>query len=198
MQVTISIAKELRVRHERSTASIRHWCARAATGSSVIRVFAPRTKELLLRELINVPIEEMAHLKSRAEFELWFEQQLELVATAIAKLNKSNKRVQPGLKWGHSAKVLSLYLRDVLLHSRFFSDDVVARVKPWLFVPVDSRVINRLKELGFRTPFRQIREIATREQFYVVQNCLVAGCDPGMARVVFDDVWADRGANSPS
>lgn len=192
MSANDSIAKELRLRHSRTRESVRHWCARAATGSSVVRVFERETKEDLLQTLLTVPIEAMLDMAGRNDFEEWFEDQLERVARAISRRNKTNPRVNPGLKWGHAAKVLSLYLRDVVLHSRFFTDSEVARIAPWLFVPVDSRVMERLTGLGVHLPFKQIRQIASKDAFYRVQNLLANSCDPGIARVVFDDVWADR------
>jgi hypothetical protein len=192
MTATPSIASELTLRHSRTRDSVRHWCARAATGSSVIRVFERGTKEDLLRTLLRVPIEAMPHIAGPRQFEEWFEGQLERLARVISSRNKANPRVNPGLKWGHAAKVLALYLRDVVLHSRFFTDAEVERVAPWLFVPVDSKVMERLSNLGVELPFTQIREIATKADFYVVQNLLADSCAPGIARVVFDDVWADR------
>jgi hypothetical protein len=134
----------------------------------------------------------MPHIAGPRQFEEWFEGQLERLARVISSRNKANSRVNPGLKWGHAAKVLALYLRDVVLHSRFFTDAEVERVAPWLFVPVDSKVMERLSNLGVELPFTQIREIATKADFYVVQKLLADSCAPGIARVVFDDVWADR------
>ncbi len=186
------VARELRLRHGRSSNAVRHWCARAATGSSVIRVFASDTKPPLLQGLVVVPVEEMAGLRTREEFESWFEARLHEVAETLQEKNRLNSRVQPGLTWGHTAKVLAIYIRAIVLHSRFFPDDIVARVKPWLFVPVDNIVIKRLETCGVRTPFRKIREIASRADFYFVQNLLAERCDAGIARVVFDDGWADR------
>ncbi len=171
---------------------MRHWCARAATGSSVIRVFLKETKAPLLQALIKVSVEEIATLRTKEGFERWFETQLRKVAATIQEKNRHNERVQPGLMWGHTAKILAIYVRAVVLHSRFFEDDIVARVKPWLFVPVDRIVIKMLATCGVRTPFRKIKEIATKADFYFVQNLLADRCDPGIARVVFDDGWADR------
>ena len=187
-----SIADELSLRHSRTRESVRHWCARAATESSVIRVFEERTKADILATLIKVPIEVITDFRLRSEFEEWFEGQLNQLARAISRRNKTNERVQPGLKWGHAAKVLTLYLRDVVLHSRYFSDDEVSLIAPWLFVPVDSKVMARLRALGVRLPFRTIREIRTKPDFYFVQDLLAGNCADGIARVVFDDVWADR------
>lgn len=165
MNATSAIAGELALRHSRSRVSVRHWCARAATSSSVVRVFAQGTKVDLLRVLLGIPIENLPTLVDRKHFEEWFEKQLARVARTVSARNKTNKRINPGLKWGHSAKVLALYLRDVVLHSRYFSDAEVGRIVPWLFVPVDSKIMERLSDLGVELPFSRIRQIATKADF---------------------------------
>jgi hypothetical protein len=101
-------------------------------------------------------------------------------------------RIRPGLKWGHAAKILSIYLRGLVLHSRYFPDRVVHRVKPWLFVPVDSYTIKNLKRCKIQPPFNYIKDISTRKDFYFTQNVLARHCRRGTARIVFDDGWADR------
>ena len=171
MTVTASIATELSLRHSRTRESIRHWCARAATSSSVVRVFERGTKDELLRALLRVPIKEMPRLGGRHEFEEWFEKQLDRIARAISSRNKANPRVNPGMKWGHAAKVLAIYLREVVLRSRFFNDAEADRIALWLFVPVDSKIIERLSELGVRLPFKQIRQIATKKNFTSCRTC---------------------------
>lgn len=193
MTLNTAVANDLRRRHSRARETSRHWCARAVTGPSVIRVFAKGTKEDLLVALPRVRIDQISELDDRAAFEQWFERQLAMVAKVIARRNSRRASVNPGLKWGHAAKVLALYVRDVVLHTRYFTDEQVARITPWLFVPVDSMVMMRLRELGVRLPFRQIKAIATRKDFYVVQDFLLDSCSSDMARVIFDDLWADRG-----
>ena len=196
MMTNPALARELTLRHRQTRESIRHWCARAVTGPSVIRVFEKGTKDDLMPALLRVPIEQLPALPDRRAFEAWFEKQLEPVAKTLAKRNARRNSVQPGIKWGHAAKILAIYVRDIVLHSRYFEDEEVERLTPWLFVPVDSKVMERLADLGVELPFHKIKEIATRDHFYVVQNLLGANCKSGVARVVFDDVWADRSLNS--
>lgn len=196
MTVTDAITKELLHRHGRAGEAPRYWSARSATGASVIRVFAGDTKPGLLQRLLDLPAEEISSLQSKDEFEQWFEVQLRKISNTLEKRNRTNQRVQPGLKWGHGAKVLAIYLRSLVLHSRYFPDQVVARVTPWLFVPVDGLLIKKLKVFGVKPPFTKIREIATRQDFYFVQNLLAKSCPSGVARVVFDDSWADRDAGT--
>jgi hypothetical protein len=186
------ITEELLRRHHRAHEAQRHWCARNATGPSVIRVFAKGTKTALMDALLRLPVHEIERLDGRAEFERWYEHQLRQVAGSIRKSNPDNQRIRPGIKWGHAAKILSIYLRGLVLHSRYFPDRVVRRVRPWLFVPVDSYTIKNLRSCRVVPPFDRIKDIATREHFYFVQDLLAKRCGRGVARIVFDDSWADR------
>ncbi len=69
---------------------------------------------------------------------------------------------------------MALYVRDLVLSSRYFSDTDAAKVRAFLHVPVDSVVIGRLGKLGVRQPFTKIKEIDTREKFYGVQEALAS------------------------
>ena len=186
------IVEELLFRHRRARQALRHWAARDATGAPLIRVFVPGTKPALLAQLVRLPIDELSALRSKVGFERWYESQLRKVARTLRKSNQRNPRVQPGIMWGHGAKVLSIYIRSLVLHSRYFPDRIASRVKPWLFVPVDSLFIEKLKSCGVKPPYSRIKDIATRRDFYFAQNLLAERCPPRVSRVVFDDSWADR------
>lgn len=180
-----------RIRREHP-AAIRKRIIRACLGGSVIRVFAQGTKPGLVRVLERLPVDDLPTL-DRTAFEAWYSVQLERVARELRKLNAGNPRLQPGLKWGHAAKVLSLYLRDLVSHTRYFDDRTAQRLESWLHVPVDRIVIRRLRNLGVCFDFRGIREIDSQAKFLQVQQCLEAVAAPmGVPRVWFDDNWADR------
>ncbi len=125
---TDPIAKELLLRHHRAREAQRHWSARAATGASVIRVFAQGTRPVLLEKLVQLPVKELGALRSKTAFQDWFEGQLHRVAATLQRNNRTNRRVQPGITWGHGAEILSIYVRSLVLHSRYFSDQVVNRL----------------------------------------------------------------------
>ena len=42
-----------------------------------------------------------------------------------------------GYKWGHATKILTLYIREFVLNSRYFTDAQVQAILPWLYVPID-------------------------------------------------------------
>ena len=166
--------------------------ARVVLGASVMRVFAPDTKAGLMTTLENLPVDELPQVV-KDDFRRWYETQLKKVAAEIRKRNAENSRVQPGLKWGHAAKVLSLYLRDLVEHSRYFTDREAKAIAPLLHVPIDGIVIDRLRALSVTTPCRKIKEIDSAAKFYEFQELLEdAAKRVGVPRIWFDDNWGAR------
>ena len=107
-------------------------------------MFHPGTKGALVDVLANVPIDDLTRLGSDVEFRNWFELQLDGVAETIRDHNwprASGRKNPPGYKWGHATKVLALYLRDVVLYSRYFTEAEVDEVSPWLCCPIDGIVL---------------------------------------------------------
>ena len=172
--------------------ALRKRVAREVLGSSVIRVFAPKTKGDLLEALHRVPVDDLLKI-GKDGFRSWYETQLEHVAGKVRMRNSHNSRVLPGLKWGHSSKVLCLYLRGLVEHTHYFADSQAATIAHWLHAPIDGIVIRRLRKLGVTFSFRQIRAIDSPAKFYEVQDQLEqAAARAGVPRVWFDDIWADR------
>lgn len=170
--------------------------ARVTLGGSVIRVFEPGTKSDLLLALANLPIDDLPDI-SDVEFKHWFECQLAVIAKCINKRNKNNTRVQPGYKWGHATKVLTIYLREMVSHSRYFGDADAQRIEHLLYCPIDRITIASLKAVGHRpTGFERIKEIDTPRKFYGVQELLGRVAKQlDVPRVWFDDGWGDRGGD---
>jgi len=88
----------------------------------------------------------------------WFDIQLDRLARAIKPLNSRNHRIAPGEKWGHATKILTLFVRDLVLKSRYFHDKDAKRIPQFLHAPIDGIVIKRLRKLGVRLPFSKIKE----------------------------------------
>jgi len=167
--------------------------ARSVLGPSVVRVFAAGTKPGLQARLEQIPVDDLKTIVDAEGFRVWYEKQLQSVAIEIRKRNATRARILPGIKWGHSGKVLSLFLRDLVEHCRYFTDAESGRIVPWLHVPVDSLVMKRLKRCGVALPVQQIKKIATAKQFYAIQDCLEEAAQrAGIPRVWFDDNWAKR------
>lgn len=176
-------------------AATRHFTARSCIPASVTRVFAAGTKAALLPVLAAIPVDELPALAEEAAFRTWFERHLDVVAKAILRLNPPEVRpgIHPGYKWGHSSKVLALYLRDLVLYSRYFADADAERIAFWLYCPVDSIVMKRMRELGERPGVFQISGIDSAQRFWHVQDTLgAAAARAGVPRVWFDDNWGDR------
>lgn len=167
--------------------------ARANLGASVARVYARGTKVHLQRALAAIPVDALRRVRGEASFRAWFNRQLGRVAKVIGQTNASNRRIQPGAKWGHGAKVLCLVLRDIVSHSHYFTGSEVARLEPLLYAPLDGVVLRRLRELGYDLPFERLREIDSAAKFHGVQRDLGAAArEAGVPRVWFDDNWGDR------
>jgi hypothetical protein len=176
-------------------AATRHFTARSCIPASVTRVFATGTKAALLPVLAKVPVDELPKLDGEAAFRAWFERQLGLVAATILRLNPPDIRpgIHPGYKWGHASKVLALYLRDLVLYSRYFPDADAQRIASWLYCPIDSIVMKRLRELGEKPGVFLIAGIDSPKKFWHVQDTLgAAAARAGVPRVWFDDNWGDR------
>ena len=173
--------------------ALRNTSARTVLGSSVIRVFQKGTKDQLVNALLRINVDQLNSIKTQNKFQKWFESELSKLARIIKKLNSSNNRIFPGYKWGHSTKVLTLYLRSIVLKQRYFDQEVVERIEALLYVPIDSIVINRIKKLGIKLPFKYIKEIDKKKKFYYVQNLLKEESRKvGVPSVWFDDNWGDR------
>lgn len=172
--------------------ALRRTHARNVLGPSVIRVFKKGTKKELVSHLQEIEIDQLKSIKNQTEFNKWFDDELESLAKVVRRHNHNNKRINPGVKWGHSSKVLCLYCNAMVLFSRYFSDDEATRLSFWLFVPLDGIILRKLESLDYTAPAK-IRLIQTRKDFYRVQNDLgSAASTHQVPRVWFDDYWSDR------
>lgn len=171
----------------------RHFYARAVLGSSVIRVFQKGSKLIMMRALLRLDVASLQNVCNESDFRGLFENQLEYLARSIRRSNRQNSRVKPGLKWGHATKILCLYHRGMVLHSRFFEEHTADRLSDFLFAPIDNIVINRLVKLGYDPGVSNIKSIDTKQKFFKIQDDLrFAAKKVGIPRVWFDDNWGDR------
>ena len=123
----------------------------------------------------------------------WFEAALQGVAATILELNPRGTRsgVHPGYKWGHGTKVLSLFVRNLVICSRYFTEEEARRIEWWLYCPIDTIVMRRLRRVGFDPGVRQINQI-DEVAFWRIQDALsIAAEEAGVPRVWFDDIWSE-------
>lgn len=186
--------KEFRRLKNEHREALRNTVARSVTGPSVMRVYKGGTKQALMPVLAEqIEIDALTEIRDQSAFSDWYDAQLNYVVRAITPLNDGNTRIFPGVRWGHATKILSLFVRDLVLRSDYFSHTNAKRISPFLHVPIDSIVMKRLRELGVAMPFSKIRDIDKRAKFYAVQEILIpAARKAGIPRVWFDDNWGDR------
>jgi hypothetical protein len=197
MQVTPEAESKLLEEYHRiekkHAQALQMYAARVVLGPSVMRVFVAKTMDDIRPLLGNLPVKKVAKLKSQAEYRAWFNANTQVIAESLALKNARNSRVNPGLQWGHATKILALLMRDMVLSSRLFTEVEAERLAPWLYAPIDSIVIKRLRGLRFDPGFKRIKDIDTAEKFYGVQGVLGAVAKKvGVPRVWFDDNWGDR------
>lgn len=190
-----------RVSEPTSYQAFQHFITHAPWDAEVVwrrlRAVVPEHTDLLILDEtsfpIRVPVGELRAIRTEEEFRPWFERHLAVLTLAILRKNAGNERVQPGVKWGHATKVQTIFLREMVSHTRLFAQRDVDRLERLLYVPLDSITMKRLRDLGQRLPFRRIKDIDTAKKFYDVQDALgEAARKAGAPRVWFDDNWGDR------
>jgi hypothetical protein len=182
--------KEIKKNHREA---IKKTAARVVLGPSVMRVYAKGTRDALLPELSKIDIDVLPTLAIQEHFSDWFNARVGRIARVIIRLNPNNSRIRPGVKWGHATKIMAIFVRDLVLSSRYFSEAEAERLSYFLHVPLDGIIIGRLKELGVSLPFDRIKRIDTQDKFYGVQETLSrAAAEVGVPRVWFDDNWGNR------
>ena len=166
--------------------------ARLVLAGSVIRVFVPETDHDIWPVLVGLKIDRLPTLAGQDQFRRWFDRALDEVAGAILIRNAHNRRVHPGYKWGHGTKVLTLFLRELVMSSRYFSEAEAERIAPWLYTPLDRVALNRLSQLKHPNGIRAIKHIDSADAFYGIQQDLgEAAASVVVPRIWFDDVWTE-------
>ncbi len=173
--------------------AIKERAARVTLGSSVIRAFEENTRAELIPVIARTNIDTLLAIYDQESYSKWFDRLVGRIWHAIAPLNQNRSSIMPGGKWGHSAKIAAIFVREVVLCSRYFPDREAKRLSPLLYVPIDGVIMRRLKTLGVKLPFARIREIETRKQFYDVQKLLgEAANKEKVPRIWFDDNWTTQ------
>ncbi|TKJ37969.1 hypothetical protein CEE37_13485 [candidate division LCP-89 bacterium B3_LCP] len=181
--------KEIKKEHRRL---IIQKSALVVPGSSVIRVFEKETKDDIVSVLQKIPMDKLRNLDNETGFKSWFEEQLDKITRALKKRNRKNTRVNPGIKWGHAAKILNLSLRDLVVDLRIFDTKTTKRLIPWLYCPIDGIIMRKIQGLGYSLPYKGIKNI-DKKFFYNIQNLLgEAAKQANFHRVYFDYNWIQQ------
>jgi hypothetical protein len=167
--------------------------AAVTLGPSLIRAYNKGTKPRLFYALLSVDLESFSKCESREEFRKFFEAELEKVYRALAQDEENIRKHGLGLKWGHATKVLCIFLRDLVVYSRYFDEDTAKRLERFLYNPIDGIVMRKLEELGNDTGARRIKDIDTPDGFWRIQNLLGEAAElADTVQIRFDDVQAER------
>lgn len=149
----------------------------------------------IIKETLNtIDVDYLPKIKTQEEFKEWFEKKLGIVTNAIPKKNSKGKNISDDTRrWGYGTKILCLFLRDMVDHCRYFTEDEVKEVRKLLYVPIDSIIIDKLVECGETLPFNNIEEIDSEDKFYSIQDKLIQAAQIiDVPRIWFDDNWGDR------
>jgi len=189
------LAEEFRRIKRKHRETILKRVAKSCVGSSTLRVF--KRSNRIKESLQNIDADELLKIRSDDKFEKWFENKLNKLTKAIPKTTSRDKKITDGArKWGYGAKILNLFLRDIVFHHRYFAEKDANRIQYFLYVPLDKIVIGRLRKLGEPLSYKKIKrikDINSREKFYDVQNRLKQAADKvRVPRIWFDDNFADQ------
>lgn len=167
--------------------------AKVVLGPSVVRVFKSKTSGDLVKALKSLDLDALSRCRTQEQFDNFFFDALSKVDAAILEKNRNNSRVGNGHKWGHAAKVLCLYLRDLILYTRYFDDEDTLRLQSFLYMPVDSVVMKHLRARGVRIAAQRIKEIDSEEEFRAIQTLFAEAAKRAhVPRILFDDVWGEN------
>ena len=192
-QVTEELVAKFQRLDRRKKDAVVERTAKVVLGPSVVRVFKSKTSEDLFRALKSLDLDELRSCTTQERFDDFFFYALRKVDAAILEKNGNNSRVGDGHKWGHAAKVLCLYLRDLVLYTRYFDDEDALRLQNLLYMPVDSVVMKHLRACGVRITPQRIKEIDSEEQFRAIQTLFAeAARRAHVPKILFDDVWGEN------
>jgi len=163
--------------------------ARAVTPGSVMRVFWPTTRMFVVDHLVTLDIDGLPRLGGQKAYRRWFVREVHRLGHTIDLLNRYNEAIRPGVVWGHAAKILNLYVREVACYRPYFSRRQADRIESWLYVPIDCEVLENLSLCNAPQEPKRICDVATRRQFFRIQQAIgLAARQERCRRIWFDDL----------
>jgi hypothetical protein len=187
-----NLINEYRIIKKQHESNLIGIAAKVVLGSSVIRVFCKGTKQKLYEALKQIKIKEIKNIKCQKDYEKWFKTNLNNLSKVIKKSNPESKKhnIYPGYKWGHAAKILNLFIREIVENRRYFNDKEVNKIRNYLYMPIDSKVIKAISKTNVKLKAKKIKDIATKKEFDNIQKTLGdASLEARCPRIWFDDVW---------
>lgn len=169
--------------------------AKIILGSSVIRVFRAGTKLRLLSYLITFDVDSVANVLSQEDFNQWHMHNVNNVFQVITEDGNYENIPEEGLRWGHSTKILNLFLGHLIFYSNYFQDFLnVEEAKKFLHVPLDSKAFEVLRDNDVEDVPTRIKWL-TSESYYRLQNEIRnAAAEYDLPPIYFDEyAWANEG-----
>ena len=171
-------------------------CFSASTGRVFPKAQSKNEKsanDMIKEVLITIDVDNLLSIETEEAFKEWFKKNLDLVTDIIPTKNSHGENLSDGTRrWGYAAKILCLYLRDIVEHCRYFNPEQAQKARQWLYCPIDKKVMDKMRQCGENLSFKKIKEIDTEDLFYDVQKRLGEAADKvGVPRIWFDYVWSD-------
>lgn len=167
--------------------------AKVTLGSSVIRTFKSGTKEHLESALKKIDLDSLKLVKSKEQYDAWHLVQLNAVSKALSKTEGNGVKLGKGIKWGHAAKVLNIFIALLVFYSPVFEGyKNIGIIKNYLHAPFDSKVFKKLKELGVKDVPTSIKSIDLVRYRYLQNVIYSAARNTRVSPFLLDEIaWPE-------
>ena len=159
---------------------------------AIARLFERGTHPRLQRLLVQrVTPRQLSRLRSRDAYDRWLD------ALVCSKCWSSCSR--NGLKadrWAYIAKAVNILIYEIASNRKLLDDKSWRRLRPWLHVPLDSRVFDGFRE-GCDTHFEPPKRLKgmSRRQYLEIQRRMRSwAAQQAVAPIVIEDYWASHQA----
>ncbi|MBN8865489.1 MAG: hypothetical protein J0H92_19095 [Sphingobacteriales bacterium] len=160
-------------KHLQDGKAYREYCkkrvARIILPNSVIRVFTAGTKLAIFDCLQKIDVDELPALKTRELFDSWHKTQLGKVSKSISGFGNNLAEIgEEGIRYGHAAKILNLFLGHLVFFSPYFSTTASEKVRHFLHVPFDKKIFVSLRSFQIKDVPNSIKSV-DRTTYYRLQ-----------------------------
>jgi hypothetical protein len=164
--------------------------AKIILGSSVIRVFVKGSKTTLLTCLSTMDLKPLQKIQTQKEFDNWHLRQVDIIYRLL-KNKKNVKRLSTdGLKWGHSSKVINLFIGHLVFYSSYFNASKrLEKLKFFLHVPLDKKVFDALRLCNIPHVPSSIK-LLTKKIYYELQHVIYEEAHKNKLPALYFDEYA--------
>lgn len=162
-------------------------------GSSVIRVFKKGSKKQLTVCLLDINVDDLGKIKSQEMYDKWHLVQINKIFSCLKKENANLvKLTEEGLKWGHSTKILNLFIGHLAMMSPYYSNARECyKVQFFLHVPLDSKVFEALRICKIEDVPKNIKSISAKSYKIIQITLRKAALEHKIPALYFDEyAWS--------